>query len=230
VPLPPKTEITAQYVIVGEGAGDAAFFRHLCAVHDIGGFQCLDAGGETKFFQYIKDLPSMTGFIRNCKLLLIVGDNDDDADLKFDNIRKALKKAKVPAPDNPFEVVKWSADELRVAVMMLPFDNNQKSVKGCLETILLASARDKNQAIANCVTPFEQCIGANRWANISHTDKFRLRALLAAAFKNDPNFGLQWAVDPKYDVIPLKHNVFEGIVDYLRTLPANVGRRVQPPR
>jgi hypothetical protein len=229
VSLPPRIEITAQYVIIGEGAGDAAFFTHLCAVHNIRGFQCLDAGGESKFEQYIKDLRSMTGFIRNCKLLLVVGDNDDKATLKFDNIRKALKKAKVPAPDNPFEVLKWTTDDLRVAIMMLPFDKDLKCSKGCLETILLISAIAQNQAIANCVAPFEGCVGVNGWANVSHVDKFRLRALLAACFKDDPNFGLQYALDPKHGVIPLNHTAFDGIVDYLRGLPAKVARAVSSP-
>ena len=196
MPLPQNIEITKQYVIVCEGAGDAAFFTHLCAVHEIEGFQCLDAGGETKFEQYVKDLRTITGFNRTCKLLLVVGDNDDKANAKFDNIRKALKKAKVPAPDNPFDVLKWTTDELRVAIMMLPFDNDRKSVKGCLETILLVSAIAKNQALANCVTPFEICVGANVWPSSSHADKFRLRALLAAIFRDDPNFGLQYALAP----------------------------------
>jgi len=179
--------------------------------------------------EYIKDLRSISGFNVNCKLLLVVGDNDDKAQLKFDNIRKALKKAKVPAPNNPLEVLKWTTDDLRVAIMMLPFDNAFNSTKGCLETLLLESAQSKNPANASCIPAFEACVGANAWPNDSHIDKFRLRALLASLFKDDPNFGLQYALNPKYDVIPLNHNAFDGIVDYLKNLPGKVARSVPSP-
>jgi len=225
-----RVHITQQFVIIGEGAGDAAFFSHLCAVHSIGGFQCLDSGGSGNFEQYIKDIRTISGFNINCKLLLVVGDNDDNAKENFRRVRLALKRAKVPAPDNPLEVLKWTTDDLRVAIMMLPFDNNLNSTRGCLETLLLESARAKNPAIAGCVPAFEACVGANTWANGSHVDKFRLRALLASKFQDDPNFGLQFALNPKYDVIPLTHDAFNGIVDYLRALPAKVARTVSKPQ
>jgi uncharacterized protein DUF3226 len=226
VPSPDRVQITEQYVIVGEGAGDAAFFSHLCATHHIGGFQSLDAGGESKFEQYIKDLRTMTGFKRNCKLLLVVGDNDDEPDKNFKRVRRSVQRARVPVPDKPLEVIKWTNDDLRVAIMMMPFDNDRKSIRGCLETLLLESAKAKHPAVAGCVAPFETCVGANTWANGSHIDKFRLRAILASVFQDDPNFGLQYALDPKYDAIPLNHDAFSGIVNYLTALPGQMGRSV----
>lgn len=218
--MPPtkRTEITEPNVIVGEGAGDAAFFKYLCQVRNIAGFQCLDAGGESKFEDYLKDLPSATGFKAKCKLLLVVGDNDDKTDAAFKRVRLAVKKADLPVPDNPQQIMKWTTDSLRVGILMIPFDDAGSSTKGCLETVLLESAFDKNQEIAKCIPAFGKCVGADEWANGSHVDKFKLRSLLAAAFRHDPNFGLQYALNPKHDVIPLEHRSFDKIVSFLRGL------------
>lgn len=217
-PITPQS-ISQEFLIVGEGSGDRAFFEHLCTVHNIQGVQALDAGGTGKLEQFLKDLPSRTGF-RKCKLLLVVGDNDDTPDDSFKKIRIAVKKAKLPVPDNPLQLIKWTTEDLRVAIMMLPFDGNNNSIKGCLETLLLQPAFQKNPQIAACIPAFGTCVGADGWTNGSHVDKFRLRALLAATFPHDPNFGLQYALNPAHGVIPLAHASLDRIVAYLRGLPA----------
>jgi hypothetical protein len=215
----PTKEITQNFVIVGEGAGDAAFFTHLCSEHAIPGFQCLDAGGSGKFEQYLKDLPALSGFRKNCRLLVVVGDNEDAPEKSFIRIRSALKKAKLPAPNNPLEVLKHTTDDLRVVVIMLPLTDKGESSKGCLETVLLEGTFEHNPDIAKCIPDFGACIGVGKWANTAHSDKFRLRALLAAAFPDNPNFGLQYALNPEHGVIPLKHKSLEPIVEFLRSLP-----------
>jgi hypothetical protein len=223
--MPPaqRVQITQERVIVGEGAGDAAFFTHLCAVNNIQGFQCLDAGGRDKFEQYLKDLNTITGFTAKCRLLLVVGDNDDDnvAD-SFKRVRLAVKRAKLPVPDTAQQVMKWTTNDLKVAIAMIPFNEAGQAVRGCLETLLLPAAFERNGLIAHCIPAFGECVGANGWANGSHADKFKLRALLAAVFRADPNFGLQYALNPVHNVIPLDHQSFAGIVALLRDLPAIV--------
>jgi uncharacterized protein DUF3226 len=229
----PAKEITRQFVIVGEGAGDAMFFNHLCTVNSIAGYQCLDAGGTGKFEQYLKDLPALSGFRRHCKVLVIVGDNDDSPDDKLKEVRLAVKRASthlgrlsppfvLPVPENSFQIAKYTTSDLRVVIMMLPFDAHENRTKGCLETLLLESAAAKNPAIAACVPAFGTCIGVQGWANGSHVDKFKLRAILAAKFPQDPNFALQYALDPAHDVIPLNHAAFDPIVDFLKGLPGRL--------
>jgi hypothetical protein len=218
----PTKEITQSFVIVGEGAGDAAFFAHLCDMHTIPGFQCLDAGGSGKFEQYLKDLPALSGFRKNCRLLLVVGDNEDEPDKSFIRIRTALKKAKLPAPNASLQLVKHTTEDLQVVIMMLPLTAEGESSKGCLETVLLRCAFEHNPEIARCIPSFGECIEVGKWTKSTHVDKFKLRALLAAAFPDDPNFGLQYALSPQHDVIPLKHKSLDPIVEFLRSLPSKL--------
>jgi hypothetical protein len=229
MPSAQRVQITEERVIVVEGAGDAAFFTHLCAVNNIRGFQCLDAGGRDNFEQYLKDLRTITGFNTKCKLLLVVGDNDDRLEDSFKRVRLAVKKAKLPVPDKAQQILKWTTHDLRLGIVMIPFNDAGDSIKGCLETLLLASAFERNDQIAKCIPAFGTCIGADTWANGSHVDKFKLRALLAAVFPDDPNFGLQFALKPDHGVIPLDHASFGGIVGFLRAVPnlATVERQQQ---
>jgi hypothetical protein len=224
----PKIEITEQIVIVGEGAGDAAFFTYLCQVHKIGGFQCLQAGGEAKFEQFLKDLRTITGFKTKCKVLIVVGDNDDKTDAAFKRVRLAVKRANLPVPDKPQQIMKWTTNDLRVGIVMIPFNTAGDSVKGCLETLLLEAAFERNERVAKCIPSFEKCIGADNWPNGSHNAKFKLRALLAAVFPDDPNFGLQYALKPACGVIPLEHKSFAGIVSFLRDVPNLAAVERQP--
>lgn len=221
--MPPSQplQITEEFLIVGEGAGDEKFFRYLCAAHAIVGFQSLDAGGTGKLEQFLKDLPARTGF-RKCKALVVVGDNDDAPADSFKKIRLAVKRAKLPFPGNPLQIVKHTTSDLHVVIMMIPFDANGNSTRGCLETLLLQSASQQLPAIAGCIPAFGQCVGVPNWANRSHADKFSLRAILAAAFPHDPNFGLQYALDPAHGVIPLTHVCFGDIVTFIRDLPGKL--------
>jgi hypothetical protein len=214
--MPNKIEIRDPLVLVGEGDGDSAFFRYLCEAHTIEGIQCLSAGGTGNFERFLKDLRSMTGF-RLCKTLIVVGDNDDTMDAKFKEIRKYLKRGNLPYPDAPFKLTKNGDNDPSVMVVMLPFDADQKREKGCLETLLLKAVRDHKPEIAECVPNFSACLKINeRVTNVSHRDKFFLRAILAAAFPDDPNFGLQYALKPAHNVIPLNHEAFNPIVSLLR--------------
>ena len=215
MPLARPLAITKPVIIVGEGAGDAAFFQHLCALNQISNVQTVDARGTGKVEAFLKDLSSLTGF-RDCKLIVLVGDNDNAPDDNFNDMRGRLKRAKLPFPNNPLEMTHYTNSDVQSTIMMLPFDDLGNRKRGCLETLLIESAFAKLPTIADCIPDFGKCIGVGDWSQVSHVDKFRLRAFLSAAFPDDPNFALQWALDPAHNVIPLNHSCFEPIVNFLR--------------
>jgi len=198
-----------------------AFFRHLCEVRGIQGFQAeRTGGGNAGFLRYFKGLPAQSGAER-LKGVVVASDNDDTPDASFKLIRDQLKKAKVPAPDNPLETVKWAACDFAVTVLMIPFVNGA-SQKGCLETLLLQSVTARFPAINQCADSYLDCAGVNGWANAGSIAKMRLRSILSAAWAEDPYLGLQWAMNPTKDLIPLQHRCFDEIAEFLRAFPGGI--------
>jgi hypothetical protein len=211
--IPP---ITRDFLVVGEGQGDAAFVRHLCAVRgiDTDNFQIEDAGGTGKFEAYIGGLRFRPNFDRT-KGLLIVGDNDDSPDDNFGNIQNYLKKGKLPRPAHRLQVARHTADGLAVVVMMLPYTIAGGATRGSLETLLLRSVNDGNPVIAGCVDVYRGCIpAAGRTKN--QDDKFRLRCFLTALWVDDPNISLQYAISPAKHLIDLSHESFNEVAAFLQ--------------
>jgi hypothetical protein len=212
------TVISSEFIIVCEGDGDQAFFRHLCAARDIAGFQIeKSGGGNSGFADYFIGLSARSGSER-LKGVIVSSDNDTAPDESFKLVRNQLKKAKVPAPDNPLKVLKWGSVEFAVAVMMIPFSDGT-SHRGCLETLLLQAARETSPDIYTCAEEYVKCTGADRWQNQGAIDKLRLRCILSAAWSEDPYLGLQYALLPEKGLLPLQHHRFDEIATFIRAFP-----------
>jgi len=206
-------EITEDFLIVGEGEGDSAFFRHLLANRGIAGFQAEDAGGSGNFRNHLQGLNIRSG-INRLRALIVVGDNEETPDDCFKRIRSHLKKADLPVPNNPLELAPRTTG-FPVAVMMIPFDK----ARGALESLLLKAATDHLVVPARCVGNYCQCINTSTWPKTA-SDKMRLRCMIAAAWPEDPNIGLQWALSPDRKLIPLNHPCFDEVAQWLSDFPS----------
>ncbi len=210
--------ISDDFLIVCEGEGDQAFFRHLCADRGIQGFKAEITGkGNSGFLSYFQGLLGRTG-IERLKGIVVVSDNDNAPDDSFGVVRDQLKKAKVPYPENALEVVKWTTLDFALSVMMIPFSAG-KCQTGCLETLLLDSVTQKFPDLRDCCNEYAACVGADHWANAQSIDKMRLRCMLSAAWEDDPNLGLQYALNPTKALIPLGHQSFDEIAAFLAAFP-----------
>jgi hypothetical protein len=191
----------------------------MCDQRNIPGFQIeKSGGGNSGFYRYLSGLPARTG-AHKLKGVLLVSDNDESPDDSFKFIRDQIKKAKLPAPDNPMDIAKWTTIDVAVAVMMIPYVGGLRQ-KGCLETMLLTAVQQQHAGISACVEAYADCTGANAWANSGKIDKMRLRCILSAAWADDPNLGLQYALEPQKNLIPLRHSCFDEIEDFVRKFPA----------
>jgi len=184
-------------------------------------FQSEDAGGTSKFQAYLDGLESRTG-IGNLEAVIIIGDNDDAPAERFRELRTQLKKARLPYPDNPLEIARRANPNFAVIVVMLPFTAAGAVARGCLETILLESAAQRHAAIKLCVDGYAACVGVNGWS-IAKTSKMLLRCILSAAWPDDPNYGLQYALNPAKNLIPLDHTCFDLIAHFLEDFPTGLG-------
>jgi hypothetical protein len=103
------------YVLLCEGGGDDAFFRHLLAARSIPGFSIvfprpdLDPGGVSGYASRLRALKLEPGFA-SVKGVLIIGDNDGDPQSSFGNLRKQVEYAgdfSVPVMDPKSWTQKW---------------------------------------------------------------------------------------------------------------------------
>jgi hypothetical protein len=218
VPLPDTKRITHEFLIAGEGAGDQALFSYLCAAHEMTNYQCDNFGGIGNLESWLSGLPGLGGY-EHLRLLIIVADNDDHPDERFIEVRRAIKKAKLPTPQSAF-ALKKEANKPAVFVVMLPFTPPATANRGCLETLLFESASANLPQYIPCVDQFCACVVSDAWLQRSHVDKLRLRILLSAACEDDPNLGLQYALNPAKNLIPLSHGSLDALVALLRDTPA----------
>jgi uncharacterized protein DUF3226 len=221
--IPP---LEKDYLIVGEGAGDAKFLRYLCDLHDLHDFQIEDVGGTSKFLSYFKGLSIRPNFER-LKAILIVRDNDDSWENSFGELRKYLKKANLPEPTQPRQIKRFdhTPDGLAVVVLMIPFTVAGGETRGSLDTLLLRPIEENNAEVAACVGTFLACVNRPRTKN--EVDKFRLRCSVAALYPQDPNCAIQYVLSPDKNLVPLTHSCFEEIVAFLKGF---VGFCAPPPR
>jgi hypothetical protein len=214
-------DILSDILIVGEGAGDAALIRHLTDDRGITGFQIEEAGGNTKFQSFINGLPARTGFKTRLKALVVVADTDGGADESFKNIAKQMKAEKFPCSHAPYKVAKLPHIDYVTYILMIPFAKAGEGITpitGALETLLLPSAEQHLSRFSQCLDDWCNCVQMSGWSK-THQDKARLRSLIAAAYPQDPNCGLQWALKPDKNLIPLNHPSFDDLADLLRRLP-----------
>ena len=231
LPLKPKPRsgegapVPGQRLIVYEGEGDRAFFKALIAGRSLQNFRLYKRPskmleGVGSFEQILKSVTAGTDY-ENCSLVVIVADNDAEPEKSFRGIIRQIKAARRFAiPQKPREVAN-AGQQMAVSVLMLPWDD----VPGDLETVCFEAAARAHRKIAACVEAYVQCVGAKQWG-VSQISKLRLRCLIAASCRKDPNTGLQYAWEaqggrrPK-NLIPLGRNggYVGRIVKYLRELP-----------
>jgi hypothetical protein len=205
-----------QWLILCEGTGDVSFFDHLCKVKAIRGFQVESTDGKDNLENYLNGLDVRRGRTMHAPLetIIVAFDNDDTPDDSFKNVRKQLKGAGLPLPNNPFELAE-KVGGLSVVVVMIPFADDYSSRKGSLETLLMPSATEKMVDVVQCVDELCRCIDMNSW-NSTAQDKLRLRCMISSSFEEDPNISLARALKPEHDLIPLGHQCFNKIVEFLQ--------------
>jgi hypothetical protein len=219
VPVQPAP-ITEERLVLGEGDSDSAFFRYLCQVRNIPGFQFEHVGGNAGFKDYLNGLIGRSGFRSKLRTIILVGDNDETPNQSFQDIRRQIPRS-LPQPENPRQKAK-RPDSPYVVVLMLPYPAINGSWHGCLESMLLESANAHLAVQAACAQTFSACVGSNAWS-LTAQAKLKLRCILSGSWPDDPNSALPYCVKPDRNLIPLTHNIFDEIESFLRNLDAWLG-------
>lgn len=217
-----KVDLTEPYLVAGEGSPDEELVRQLCILNNIVGYQYENFEGITKLRTWLSGVKARRGY-QNLSLILIVADSDDSPDDAFDQIRRDLRAVGLPQPNNAFELARRDNCPA-IKVVLLPFRAPNVPQRGCIESLLLRSALPHLRRFEPCVDQFCECVEAHRWAARSHIDKLRMRALLSGANQADPYLGVQYALKPAANLIPLDHECFHPLIEILRETPNEVLR------
>jgi hypothetical protein len=215
--------VLQEHVILCEGSGDVAFFRHLIEERQLPQFSVIsprpddDPGGVEGYSSRLRALKLEAGF-DVVKGLLIVGDKDRDAKSAFGNIRSKIEDAgDFGVPNKPFAIAKSQQGFPSVFVMLIPPDQDV----GQLETLCLTSFRDKHPDIGKCADQFSSCSGTDKWKP-GKLEKMMVRAMITAVCEEDPNTSLTHAWSRAIKMIPLTHPCFDGTAKVLAGFPGIV--------
>ncbi len=202
-----------------EGEDDKCVFEALIASQGLPEFQVCHShevcgtGGKTGFAKSIEGMEVLSGW-RNLKALLVVADNDTRGN-SFREIQNAFTANNHTPP--PTENAIGNMLGKPVAILMIP----DAGTEGDLEKLCLPAIYSKWPAAQTCVSDFLRCTGAEAWAKASSINKARARSAAVGFYEPDPYKGIGLLF--KKDVLSVRHNCFDSLVQYLRDFDTMCG-------
>jgi hypothetical protein len=205
------------YLLLGEGLGDNAFFKYLTEVRNIPSPTIESVDGKDKFGSFLDGLRSQRRF-KSLKGILLVADNDDSPTQAYAAIKAQLNDIDFPSPTHPLEIAR-KKEMPPLAVLMLPYPQVGGDDRGCLETMIIPSVESAHKKHADCVDLLMECAGVSAWESKGNRDKAKLRCILSSVYEKDPNYGLRYCLRPKVKLIPLDHAIFDGVAHLIQNFP-----------
>ncbi len=212
-----RAPLTLPNLLLCEGPDDVAFFQSLISFHGLPHFCVRDtsterggAGGNTKFGLALKALQLDFKVV---KRILVVADNDDDPQGRFEFLKSQLSQVfaaeKLPnAPLNTSAVT----DKIDLTILMIPATEQH----GNLETLCRDAAQRANVHVADRIDAFSADTVPPEWESDIRRSEMWLRCNLAVRCRQDPFVYLGTAFRDYPDLIPLNDKAFRPIVDLLR--------------
>ena len=216
-------KISEKFVLLCEGQHDSQFFSYLITHYNLPKFEICSVnfvlgenhGGDTRFTEALDELPSIPGFER-VERVLIVADNDLAPDDAFNRVVKSINAtadilgppaSRFSAPPAPRQII---GESPKVAVLMMP----ATGINGSLSTICWTAANNAAGSNSACVDEFAQCTGANAWP-ITKLAKMKLRALISGTHQKQPDLSVAYVWSKGTNIVPLSDPVFYDVRDFL---------------
>ena len=213
------SDFTEPNLIICEGKGDAAFFRHILDANRISGFQVgfpndETAGGQfgrTGFEKYLMGVKTRRGY-KDLKNIIIATDSDLDPSKSFDEVRNQIENAGgYEVPDEPRTP---KGKNPAMSVLLVPHSKK----KGNLETLLL-DAMTLDEKDKNCFETYFKCLKLDE-LEITVSSKKKLTTIIAAKNDKNPSCSLAyiWSEEQKqYNPIDIEHSALSDIVEFLQS-------------
>jgi hypothetical protein len=221
------TAITEPFVLLCEGQHDSQFFTHLIRVRNLPKFEVCSVnyvlgeshGGNTKFTEALDELPAIPGFEKVQKVL-VVADNDLEPTRSFNDVVAAIAATEpiIGPPASRFVAppvpLTKAGENPAVVVLMMPWTN----VQGSLSTMCATAAMNAAPLVARCVNAFANCTGAAGWP-MTTLAKMKLRSLIAARHKAQPDISPAYVWSKGTDLVPLTDATFNQVANFLSAFP-----------
>lgn len=206
------------HIILCEGDGDQSFFKKLIEQRGLPPFTVLTPGLDPGGVEgYQGRLEGLKFEVRNrAQGILVVGDNDRDPKSAFGNIRAKIERAgDFGVPNHPLVPARSGNGYPPLVVLMIPWTDQI----GQLETLCLQAMYAEYPKLAQCVDRFSECCGASSTWKPGKLEKMKTRAMLTANCEQDPNTSLRHAWSRTVDLVPLRHQCFNQIAEFLAGFP-----------
>jgi hypothetical protein len=217
---------TKTNLVLCEGGHDQSFVRAILAhVGRSADFQTANPseiiggkGGNSHWAAVMAAIVGTTGF-ETLNGLIVVADNDADPAANIRAVKKALRSApKFTGPPArkitvPRSLMSKNRGNPIVAIVPIPGAGK----KGTLENLCIQAA-DVSPKLIGCADQFLRCSGASSFI-VTKRAKVKLRMLIAASHKKNPEITLSRMWDPRQgnpNLIPISHAVFKPIVDFFQ--------------
>jgi hypothetical protein len=209
--------ISSPNQLICEGKADEVFFRRLltsvgkdvqvsCPRKD-------DVDGGTGKDAIHKRLIGLQAKFGELSRVIVVVDSDDNPTKAFNDACREFEKANQENPKRTYPIASQPAVLTKLygapstAIVLVP----ASEVKGCLDTLLLASFKEKYGADAvKCCEIFCECIGARTRGETRQSKAF-LRSLITASVHRNPGISLSFLLEPKNCPVSLTHSSFDAI-------------------
>jgi hypothetical protein len=212
-------------LILCEGETDKRFLDRLITQREIPNeFQVKfptrgtdNRGGRSKFGPWLSAAYESADFEQHVRAVLIVSDNDTDPAASLQEVKDSLTKSDgFPIPGAEREVARKDGFP-PVAILMIPH-----GAQGGLETLCVTAAYSKWPDLEQPVEAFMASTPAANWSP-GKQSKMKLQSIIATSCSPRPDAGFSghwWEIDQYH--IPLDHDQFDEIADFLRGFRAMV--------
>jgi hypothetical protein len=155
--------------------------------------------------------------IRNLRHVVIVIDSDEPLGDSVRNVRNQIISANQRGRTPPFGVPANSyarataANGVDVTIVTVP----SATATGCLETLYLQAATNKDGPNAAHARAYAAKTGAANWQLQSKRDKMLLRSMIAGTFEAEPDVGVGnlWRETPYF--LPIDRPEFQPLITFL---------------
>jgi len=173
----------------------------------------IETGGRNGFSSALRGFRVGTQWA-NLEAILIASDNDENPDASFTEVQEQVRAAGgYGVPVEPLTVTR-AESAVPLVVLMVPWAGEP----GSLDSLCLPAMYAKWPEGKKLLDEFCDSTSVSHWPSVVKQAKLRVQVLLSTMCRTDPNTTLRyaWSGDGRGELIPLGHNTFDKIADFIR--------------